>query len=453
VIRAATSSAVGSVPKIGGDYARYVASRQQTEYLIAPSVFGEDEHPSKIIRDKSDPGDRLGEVYDRMLSTDATLAGLWEKRCKAVLGLPWSIIPGDESDEARAIADTVSEMLYGIRNLEVNLAHQLGATARGCAFDEMAWGLQRQRRGRLTGLWLVNELVDRPMWRFGFKQDVLHVRRRDATLEPVPAGRILHLAHGTKDTKWGDALLDKVWWFYWLSLHAWKYFGVAIEKWAQPTVLVPYARNEDKTVNEATIALALQVAADIQTEYAAAIPDDVKVQLLEAQRGGSVSYDGFLHLLDRAKALFFLGEVDTSGLSQGPGSFAKNTVSNEVRYETILSDASELANSLTDGLITPFVQVNFGLDAPLPYFDFDVEEASDRKLRQDGVAAVLDRDLEVPLSYVYRVHQVPQPKAGEVTVKAHKPAAPAFPPPAPVPVNPDGDEASASHWSEKRWAA
>lgn len=407
------SSAVGSVPKLGGDYARAIASRQQTEYLISPGILGEDEHPSKILRDKSEPGDALGDLYERMLGTDATLLGLEEKRTDAVIGLPWTIVPGDESDFAREIADTTLEMLYGIKCLETNLKHQRGATARGVAFDEMLWSVQRQRRGRLTGLWIVSELVDRPMKRFGFKDDVLHVRRRDATLEPVAAGRVLHLAHGTKDTPWGDALLDKVYWWYWLTLHAWKYYGVAIEKWAQPTVTVPYARNETDTVNEENKQAALNVAADIQTEYAVAIPDDIKIQLIEALRGGSVSYDGFLHILDRAKALVFLGEVDTSGLSQGPGSFAKNRVSNEVRYEKIVADATELANSFTDGLITPFVRVNYGLDAPMPYWEFDVEEASDRALRQNGAQEVLNRGLAVSESYMYRVHQVPIPKAGE----------------------------------------
>jgi phage gp29-like protein len=446
VIRPTTASVVASIPKIGGDYARFVADRQQTEYLISPGFLGEDEHPSRIIRDKSEAGDRLGEVYDRMLSTDATLAGLWEKRCKAVLGLPWSIIPGDESEEAQQIADATTEMLWGIRNLEVNLAHQLGATARGCAFDELRW--EMVKRGRLRGLWAPVELIDRPMWRFAFKLGVLHVRRKDSQLEPVQPGRILHLAHGTKDTPWGDALLDKVWWFYWLSLHAWKYYGVALEKWAQPTVLVPYERSEDSTVNQTTVNLALAVAADIQTEYAAAIPSDLEVKLLEATRGGSVSYDAFLHLLDRAKALFFLGEVDTSGLSQGPGSYAKNTVSNEVRYETILSDAHELENSLTDGLIAPFVRVNYGLDAPMPYWEFDVEEAADRELRQAGVAAVLDRDLPVPRSYYYRVHQVPDPRRGERTIRKARPEPQETPPP-----REQGNTPTAAHWADVELAA
>jgi phage gp29-like protein len=442
----APSISGGSIPKLGGDFARFVATRQQTEYLFSPGVLGEDEHPSKIVRDKSEPGDRMGEVYDRMLSTDATLAGLWEKRSKAVIGLPWTIVPGDDTPEAQQIADACLEMVWGIRSLEVDLAHLLSATAKGCAFEEMRWEVAR--RGRLSGLWTVAELADRPMWRFGFRDSVLHLRRRDAQLAPVPPGRILHLAHGTKDNPYGAALLDRVWWFYWLSLHAWKYYGVALEKWASPTVMVPYSRTGDDTVDQPTVAQALAVAADVQSEYAIAVPNDVKVELLEATRGGNVSYEAFLHLLDRAKALFFLGEVDTSGLSQGPGSFAKNTVSNEVRYETIVADARQLEDALTDGLIAPFVRVNWGLDVPMPYWEFDVLEATDRAERQAGAAAVLDRDLPLPRNFFYRLHQCPDVKPGERSVRKARPAPT---PPAAVPGETEASNPSA--WADMELAA
>jgi len=411
------SPTVAAVPKLGGDYSRQIASRQATEYLYSGGILGEDEHPSRILREKSEPGDRVGELYDRMIETDATLGGLDEKRVKAVMGLPYSVIPGDESDEAQEIADTCAEMLDKIKGLGTNLQHQLGAVPRGCAIDELGWVVQRERLGRLTGLWRVAEAWDRPLCRFGFKEGVLHVRRRNGQLEPALPAKFIHGYYGTKDSAWGRPLLDRLYWFHWLTLHAWKYYGVALEKWAQPTVEVEYERSQDTTVNAERVAQALDIAASIQTEFAIARPKDIAVNLLEALRGAGVSYESFIQLLDRAKALVWLGEIDTSGLSQGPGSFAKSVVSNEVRFETIKSDATWLAEVLTDQLIRPFVLVNFGLDAPMPYWEFDVEEASDRELRQAGAAAVLEAGEDVPLAYFKRLHQVPPTKKGEPTVR------------------------------------
>lgn len=439
---ASSLSPVASVPKLGGDIGRFIADRQSTEFLLL-DLFGEDPHPSKIVRDKSEPGERVGEVYERMLGTDATLAGLVDKRTTSVLALPWTIEPGDETPLAREVAYNAGKMVEGIGSLEVNLRHQLGAVPRGVAIEEMRWEVVRAA-GPLKGLWCPVELVDRPMHRFGFKSGELHIRQRDGLgLTPAPAGRFLRLSHGTKDDPWGLAALDQVWWFFYLTLHAWKYASVHLEKFASPTVTVPYKWGTDDATNEKLIANALELAADLQTEYAVAIPEGLKPEFLEAMRGGNATYEAFIILLDRAKALFLLGEVDTSGLSQGPGSFAKNEVSNEVRYETTMADACELSNSLTSGLLLPWTLVNYGAEAPRPRWKFDVEEASDRTLRQAGVQAVLDEGMPVPEAYFYRVHQVAKPRAGEpVVTKRARPQPPAIPPPTPDPA------ALAADWSD-----
>lgn len=408
-------SAVASVPKRADLLGRWIASQEATEYGIGVSYLQEDEHPSVVVRDHSEPGDRIGEVYERMLRTDPVLAGLKEKRVKAVVGLPRDIVPANESPEAAEVADFVRWNFERIHNLEANLAHQLGGIFAGCAFDELRWG--RQTSGPWAGAWTVDEIVDRPMHRFGYKRGELHVRTKLGQLAPVPPGRILRLCHGTKDSPWGRPLLDDTWWFYYLSLHVWKYWGVAVEKWPQPTVVVSYPRGQDGSTNEKTIADALAIGNDVQTEYAIAKPADIALDFLQAQRSGDVSYELFAAYLDRAKALIVLGEPDTSGMSKGPGSYAKNRVANEVRYETILADATELGNAWTDGVIAPLVRVNFGADAPIPYLWFDTDEASDREQRQAGAKVIFDAGWPVSRSYFYRVHQVPQPKAGEPTMR------------------------------------
>lgn len=411
-----------SVPKIRGtDIQAFIASRQQAEGLF--SGFGgiEEPHPSEILERHSEVGRRMGELYDVMLRTDAMIAGLWEKRWKAVLGLPYSIIPADNTPRAQEIADACLRAIEGVKNLEVNLEHQLGGILRGRAFDEIQWKVETI--GPLAGKIVPATVTDRPMWRFGFKfgSDAICVRGLNGLLTQAPPYRFLSLQHGTKDSPWGAALLDRLYWCYWLSLHGWKYFGVAVEKWAQPTPIGKYERNvgtgtDAESANQAQIDLVMAALRDIQTEYGIAIPKDFEIGLLESTRSGTVSYESFIGLLDRAKALVMLGEVDTSGLAKGPGSFAKSRVSDDVRIETIAMDATELANSLTDDYIRPFVAVNYGLAEPVPYWEFDVEEAEDRAQRRAGAEAVLTRGLPLPASYYYRVNQAPQPKPGEPVV-------------------------------------
>lgn len=437
---------VASVPKIGTNYYRTLASREDVEWGLV-SQYGEDEHPSVVVRDHSEPGDKIGEVYDRMLHTDPVLAGLVQKRTKAVVGLPWDIIPADESPRAIEVADFVRWNLRRIHNIEANLAHQLGGVYRGRAFDELIWGLQTS--GPWRGAFTVEEIIDRPMSRFGFKRGEMHVRTKEGGLRPVPPAKFLSLCHGTKDNPWGKALLDDVWWFTWMSLHVWKYWGVSAEKWPQPTVVISYPRGNDGSTDEKTIADALSIGADVQTEYAIAKPADIAVDFLQAQRSGDVSYELFAAYLDRAKALVVLGEPDTSGLSKGPGSYAKNRVADEVRFETILADATEVGNSWTDGLIAPLVRVNYGRDAPIPYMEFDVEEANDRAQRQAGAQVIFDAGYPVPKDYYYRLHQVPLPKAGQPTMRG--PWVPSTPRPPGVGAS-TAPATPAEDWSEQEVA-
>jgi phage gp29-like protein len=409
----------GSVPKIGPDFAQFVASRQQTEWIYWAGQ--EEAHPSRILLEHSRPGALLGELYDDMLTADATLAGLWEKRWKAVVGLPWSIAPADNSRKARKIARQAEMALDAIPGLDLNLRHQLEGIVKGVSFDEVRW--EQKTSGPLSGLWVPVAIEDRPMHRFAFKVGgALHVRKRDGSLTPTQAGRFLVLRHGTKDQPWGAPLLDRAWWVYYLTVHVAKYWGVATEKWAQPTALVRYKRAggsdaDANTANRELVAAALSAAADFQTEYAIALPEDLDIELKEAQKSGSVSYDLFIGWLDRLKALLILGEVDTSGLGKATGSYAKSRVSNDVRLETIRMDARELGDSLTDQLLSVFARVNFGADAPVPYWLFDVEEAEDRELRQKGANNILNRGLPISREYFYRVNQCAVPEDGAEVVR------------------------------------
>src|SRR4051812_9154790 len=61
-------------------------------------------HPSRFVRERSEIGDRVGELYTRMIETDTTLAGLWEKRVKAVLSLPRFIRAADSTPAAEETA-------------------------------------------------------------------------------------------------------------------------------------------------------------------------------------------------------------------------------------------------------------------------------------------------------------------------------------------------------------
>ena len=423
------------IPRSEPFLGREMASEEQTEFVGYRGRWAEDQHPSRILLERSEDKHRLGELYDRMLERDSDLAAFVDKRLDAALTLPRRIVPDGSTPEALKAAELCKAALGEIPNLSSFYRHQLMATFKGVAHDELIW--KRQRRGPLKGYLVPVDARDRPMWRFAYRQRQLHVRR--AAAEPVPAhpAKVVAWTRGTKDSGWGDPLLDKVYWYHYIKLHAWKYFAVAVEKWAQPTVKGQYPHDPGtsdtaKKTNEARQAALLEVLESIQSEQAIVFPEDLKVDLIEATRSGTISYEQFIALCTRGEAVLILGEVDTSGMAKGPGSFAKSVISNEVRIEKVRLDAHDLSAHIRDNLLKLIVRINLGPDVPIPYLEIDVMEAEDRELRQKGIAAVLDRGLAVPESYFYSAHQVPIPKPGERVITA----------PTPITENRPSDEAS-----------
>src|SRR5215210_4953950 len=144
-------------------------------------------HPSRFVRERSEVGDRVGELYSRMIDTDTTMAGLWEKRVKAVLALPRFIRAADSSPAAEETALFVRSALSRIPLRVVAISNTLDAVLKGVAINEVLW--ERATRGPLAGAWLPADLIDRPMWRFGWlsADRTLHVVGNRLRFEPVPA--------------------------------------------------------------------------------------------------------------------------------------------------------------------------------------------------------------------------------------------------------------------------
>jgi phage gp29-like protein len=419
---------------VGKSFAREIASEEKTtgSYAWRRFTLEGDPHPSRILAEKSEPTDRLGELYDRMLATDLDLSGFVQKRKDAVLKLPRSIVAADGTPRAAETATFCHSALSIVRDLATNLQHQLDSRAKGIAIEELLW--ERIPRGELAGAWVPVGIVDRPMWRFLFREGQLFVRQAHGkeAIE-APLGKFLVMTHGTKDSPWGAALLDDCWRAWWLKKNGLKFWAIFLDKWGQPTAIGKYkakghGEGAERT-NQKNQALLLEVIEKLQSSYGIALPDGLELELLEASRSGSVSYEAFQGMLTRSMAIKILGEVDTSGVAKGPGSFAKADISNEVRLEKVVLDARDLAAHLKDDLLSLLVAVNFGPDWPVPLWQIDTVEAEDRELRQDGIDKVLGAGEPVGRRYFYLTHQVPEPAPGEAVVRREKSAA--SPPPAP----------------------
>ena len=133
------------------------------------------------------------------------------------------------------------------------------------------------------------------------------------------------LSYGTKDNPWGRALLDRLYWVWYLKKHASKYWALFVERFAQPLAkgTYPYKPGQEAPQQGARRTACSRSSTPSAPAPSIALPEGLDITFLEATRGGDASYAAFLSWLERAEALLLLGEVDTSGLAKGPGSFAK----------------------------------------------------------------------------------------------------------------------------------
>lgn len=437
---------VRQLPKIDTGFSRELASLDVVRGKLLYGFLAEERHPSKILQQRSLPGQRLGELYDHMLASDADLAAFFRKRHDAVLSLPRRIVPADGSSAAREIADFCRWAIAQVPNFATNLAHQLEACEKGLAIDELLW--ERVPRGVYAGAWVPVDLIDRPMWRFAFREGQLHVRQAlGGQLIAAPSGKFLVARYGTKDSCWGHALLDELYWIWWVKKQVLKFYATHLDRWADPALVGRYKHRlggaDAEATNEQDQATLLEAIETLRESAGIAIPQGLVLETLEAKRSGAATYEQLIALLTRAQATLVLGEVDTSGAAKGPGSFAKSEVSNQVRLEKVALDAHDLSAHLKDDLLRLLVGVNFGPDAPVPEWTIDTVEAEDRKLRGEGIQALLGMKQAVPRRYAYQTYQVPEPAPGEPVVEAAAaPPPPAEPGPEPGAPN-DGEEPAA----------
>ncbi|MEM9558643.1 MAG: DUF935 family protein [Acidobacteriota bacterium] len=402
--------------------ARELAGADDVETLW--HVGGEVPHPSRILRTKSAAhgATRLGELYAVMSEKGGVLHAIYATLADHVLALERWIEPGDASPKAHEAAQLVRHALEGIASWETHLRHQMEARARGLAVDELIW--DELARGPHAGALVPVEAIDRPIDRFCFKRPsagaaVLHVHRPDGKPTPAPPGKFLVARHGTKDSPWGRAELDAQYVPWWMTQHFSLFWTIALDRWADPKPKLTFpwhaGRSDDaRAANEEAQAQALETLAQIAGDDSIAVPEGWSLDLLEATRSASVSYEAAMLFWVRVMWLIALGEMQNSGLQPGHGSFAKDEVAKSLLVQRIKLVAKGLSSHIREALLRPITEVNFGPGVEPPHMRIDVSQAEDVVQRREGLAIARALGLErVPARYVRATLLVPEAQPGE----------------------------------------
>ncbi len=348
-------------------------------------------------------------IYDEM-QNDAQVRSCLNTKKFAVLSKGWMLQPASDAAEdvriARFIEFCLSDMVGSVQDM---LFKVLDALPKGFSICEINY--KRIEGGPFDGMIGLASVKSKDPAEFGFDLDeFLNVRglthlsstgslaRRghggypDGHKDPgygsvLPAEKFIiythmpvyELPHGQSDLR----AAYKHWWSKEVIL---KFWNLYLEKFGMPTAKGTYKRGVPKDQQDDL----LRVLDKIQQETALVVPEDVTVELLEAQRRGDAGYLAAIEFHNKQIAKAILGQTLSSDEGSRVGSLALARVHMEVlRFylEKLKRDLEETV--MREQLIRRLVEFNFATDR-CPRFTLGSLEEKDLELLGGLITRLID---------------------------------------------------------------
>lgn len=329
----------------------------------------------KHILDAADQGDILEQhvLFGDMEDRCEHLAAEMGKRKRALLTLDWEILPGRENDKkAKRIAAEVREQfdaLGGIEDLLMDLADAIGHGFSAC---EILWQYDQ-------GKHLPASFAFRPQtWFQVLPEDRNHLRLRNGSPNGEdlwPFGWIVHTHRSRSGWLPRYGLFRTVAWAYLIRSFALEANVNYIQVHGLPFRLGKYppgSSAEDK----AALQLAMRT---LGKDAAGIVPQGFEV-LFETPANASRDLAGELVTrCEQGMSKAILGGTLTSQADGKTSTNALGRVHDEVRRDLMISDAMQIASTLSKQLVAPLAILNCGVTDPrlMPYFRFDTRQAAD----------------------------------------------------------------------------
>jgi len=379
------------------------------------------ENPDPVLR--TEAGGKGLKLYDEV-ERDPHAGSVLQDRALAVVGKDWEIIPGTTSRTAgrpasttreEAIADFVAEVLEDC-NFDQARQELLKATLYGYYPGEIMWEYRNDavRIGKIIG---------KHPRRFCFTaQRELRLLTPQNMIEgeELPDRKFIVFTYGDSDNPYGKGLGQKLWWPVWFKKNGIKFWLTFLEKFGMPTAVGKYPSGTDPTQQQAL----LDAIDAIQNETGIKIPNDMAIDLLEAARGGTVTYEELCNYMDKQVSKAVIGQTATT--EGTPGKLGGEKERGEVRQDIIEADADLLDSCLNQSLIKWLVDYNFPGVADYPRIETHAGAKPDLGERSE-IDERLASKIGVPITkrYFYETYNIPEPEEGEEIVEAPAKAVPA----------------------------
>lgn len=389
------------------------------------------EHPSRgltmqklpRILEEAERGnlEAQSDLFCDMEERDGHLYAEMSKRKRALLTLDHSIEPPlNASAEEKRAAEAVAEWFAELNDVEDMMLDCLDGIGHGFSAQELTWE-------RVDNIWMPVKFEHRPQrWFKTLLEDGNALRLNDGTLygaELNPFGWIVH-RHKAKSGYLNRSGLHRVLvWPYLFKNFSARDLAEFLEIYGLPLRIGRYGSGASEADKDTLLRAVLEVGHNA----AAIIPEGMAIEFQTAASGQSDPFEAMINWCERTQSKAILGGTLTSQSDGKSSTNALGNVHNEVRHDLLVSDAKQLAGTLSRDLIYPMLALNgFSGLKRLPRFVFDTREAADLNTYADSLERLVRVGMPVPISWVQDKLAIPTPKDGEALLTiAQQPATPA----------------------------
>jgi len=382
--------------------------------------------PAKLARimEAAEQGDIQSQhdLFLDMEEKDAHIFAELSKRKRALLTVDWDIAPPrNPSAKEKKAAVYIKELLQDVQNFEDVIQDALDAIGHGFACLEIEWQM-------LGAEWLPKAITHRPQsWFQTDRTKRTQIRYRDGSMDGAqlwPFGWIVHV-HKAKSGYLSRAGLHRVLaWPFLFKNYSVRDLAEFLEIYGIPIRLGKYfsgAGDDEK-------AALLRAVVDIGHNAAGIIPEGMGIEFVQVSgNGASTPFEYMIEWAERAESKAILGGTLTSQADGRTSTNALGNVHNEVRHDLMMSDARQLAGTLTRDLVYPLYALNVGGIADMrrcPRLVFDLGEAEDLKLYSEAMPNLVNAGVKIPVSWVREKLRIPEPEGDEEVLTAAQPANP-----------------------------
>lgn len=381
--------------------------------------------PAKLARimDAAEQGDIQSqhELFLDIEEKDGHVFAEMSKRKSALLTVDWDIVPPrNASAKEKKSAAYIKELMLDVPDLEDLIKDCLDAIGHGFACLEISWQM-------LGKEWLPKKIEHRPQsWFQTDRETRTELRLRDGSLDGAalqPFGWITHI-HKAKSGYLARSGLHRVLaWPFLFKNYSVRDLAEFLEIYGLPLRIGTYPQGSSEDEKNTLMQAVLSIGHDA----AGIVPEGMLIDFKEAAKGASDPYAFMMDWCERTQSKAILGGTLTSQADGKTSTNALGNVHNEVRKDLMISDARQLAGTLTRDLVYPLYALNVGGIEDIrrcPRLVFDMGGAEDLGLYADALPKLVDVGLTVPVSWAREKLRIPQPEGDEPVLVRAQPAMP-----------------------------